>query len=288
MLNICVTCATPLVAGAKFCVECGTPLPVEAAEVASHRSRELLIKLVNEGLVSGIVQSNAYGQPLLEELTKNGDYAQAAADFETFFEQRPPLTVTASFMNPESARQIFEQFLGSCGQNVLGYVEFEGGMLFVSASYERDLALPNGLALFANSLGGRAEILLGDDRPKEVVNSNFMYKASEDILEIFQGAGLVTTPIATPDKYELKETIESSVFKYVPDLGSPDDFLVGAIYVGVAAKSMFGFDERTNQALLSEENWVIEFSSGSLKPSAFSALIAQYQVEVGGSIKSLT
>jgi len=274
MLNICVTCATPLVAGAKFCVECGTPLPVEKSEVASHRSREVLIKLVNEGLISAIVQPNSYGQPVLEELASKGDYAQANADFETFFEQRPPLTVTAVFLTQETARETFEVFLGSCGQNVLGYVEFQGGMLLVSANYERDLALPNGLAKFAQALEGTAEVMLGNEQPTEVVNSSLMYQASEDILEIFQGANLVTMTLATPGRYDLKEQIESSVFKYVPSQNNPDDFLVGSIYVGVPAKGMFGFDERTNQALLSEENGVVEISSGSLNPSAFAELFS--------------
>jgi hypothetical protein len=115
-----------------------------------------------------------------------------------------------------------------------------------------------------------------------------MYKASEDILEIFQGAGLVTTPISTPERYDLKETVESSVFKFVPNESNPDDFLVGSIYVGVPAKGMFGFDERTNQAHLADENWVIELSSGSIRPSEFAALVSLYQVEVGGTVKSLT
>jgi hypothetical protein len=286
--NLCVTCANELDAGAKFCPECGTPVAISSAEVSSHRGRELLVKLTNELLISAIVQPNTYGQPALEELLTKGDYAQGTADFETFFEQRPPLTVTVAFLNPENAKQTFEQFLGGCGQNVLGYVEFDGGILCVSASYERDLALPNGLSLFATSLRGTVELLLGETQPGEKDNSNFMYKASEDILEIFEGAGLVTTPISTPGRYELEETVESSVFKFAPNTSTPDDFIVGSIYVGVPAKGMFGFDERTNQAQLADENWVIELSSDSLRPSEFAALVSQYQAEVGGTVKSLT
>jgi len=284
----CNTCANPIVPGAKFCPECGTPVASENTPIAAQRSKDILIKLLNEGFITGLIKPNAYGQPALETLLAAGDYAQAEADFETFFESRPPLTITVVFVTQDEAKETFQQFLGGCGQNVLGYVEFEGGMLYVSANYDRDLSLPNGLALFAKSLRGTVEVLLGEPTEVEKDHSNFMHKASEDILDIFQAAGLVSTPLATPERYDLKESIESSVFKFVPDENNDDDFLVGAIYLGVPAKGMFGFDERTNQARISDENWVIEISSGSMKPSLFSKLVAQYQAEVGGTVKSLT
>lgn len=284
MLKTCVTCSTPLVEGAKFCVECGTPRPDEAVILEKTRARDLLTKLIEATVVREIVKPNTFGIAEFDALIKIGDYGQGSTDFDTFFDARPPLLVTVIFAANDQLPALHQKFVASCGQNLLGTIELDEAVIFVSASYDREDSLPNGVAAIADAIGGTPTVLIGESE-KPTAN-NFTFKASEDIVDVFNGAGLVTTPGMTPARYDLQDQVESSVFKYCPDSSNEDKLMIVSVYLGVPAKGMFSFDEAQNQAKLSDENWVIEFSSNLLTPSEFKAAVALFKEEVGGELSA--
>lgn len=285
MLNICSTCSTPLVAGARFCVECGAVLSQEEPpKVALDRASLVLNDLVNLGHVRELVTPDSYGKPKLEELAAAGDYAQATTDFETFFSDRPPLLVTVVIASGAEKKVAYDQLASGCGQNILGYVEFADGVLFVSADYARDPDLPDGLELFGTALGGDITRLIGTPI-NMATNKSTMYSAAEDILDIFRYANLVSSENQVPEHVSLRDGLEVSLFNYVPDLGNQDTFLIVSIYLGVPASGIFGFSAKSNRATLADENWVIEFSSASFDATEFTRLVETFQNEVGGELK---
>lgn len=284
MLKFCVTCGTALVEGARFCVECGTPRPEDSAIPEQTRARDLLVSLVEKTMVREIVKPETYGVPEFEALLAAGDYGQGTTDFDTFFNARPSLTVTAIIASPDLLPDLYDKFLGACGQNLIGTIELDEGVLFVSAPYEREDGLPTGVEQIAAATGGSATVLIGG--PTEEVSQNYTFMASEDIVGVFSDADLVSIFGRTPERYELKDQVESSVFKFCPERGNQDKVLLVSVYLGVAAKGMFGFEESQNQAILSDENWTIEFSSNFLTPSEFAQVIAKYKDEVGGEFRA--
>lgn len=284
MLKFCVNCGTALVEGAKFCVECGTPRPEEAPTVESTRARDLLIRMVEATVVREIVRPNTFGVADFDELLAAGNYGQGSTDFDTSFDSRPPLLVTVLLAPTEQLPSLYELFVASCGQNLLGTVELDEAVVLVSAPYERDSDLPNGVEEIAAAIGGSGTVLIGETSEKAV--NHFTFKASEDIVDVFDDAGLVTTSGTTPAKYDLQDQVESSVFKYLPEPGNEDKVLLVSVYLNVPAKAMFSFDEAQNQATLSDENWIIEFSSNLLTPSEFKAAVALFVEEVGGELSA--
>ena len=279
----CVTCATPLVEGAKFCVECGTTVAQSGVVLERLQARDFLTKLIELRVANEIVKPNTYGVPSLEALLSNGDYGQAHTDFDTFFDERPPLLITAVFCDPGALAEIYRDFTSACGQNLLGTIELDECVIFVSADYSREESDPNGVERIADAVGGTPTVLIGSVE-KEISYKNSMYKCSEDIVDVFVGAGLVTTVALTPARYELADQVESSVFKFCPFPNDEDKVMIVCVYLDVPAKGMFSFDESLNQAKLSDENWVIEFSSNSLTPSEFKQSVKRFSDEVGGQV----
>jgi len=279
----CVTCATPLVEGAKFCVECGTTVAQSGVVLEKFQARDFLTKLIELRVANEIVKPKTYGVPSLEALLSNGDYGQAYTDFDTFFDERPPLLITVVFCEPDTLAQVYRDFTSACGQNLLGTVELDECVIFVSADYAREESDPNGIDEIAAATGGTPTVLIGSIEDK-VTDKNFMYKCSEDIVDVFSDAGLVTTKAVTPARYELTDQVECSVFKYCPISNDEDKVMIVCVYMDVPAKGMFSYDESLNQAKLSDENWVIEFSSNSLTPSEFKQSVKRFSDEVGGQL----
>jgi hypothetical protein len=278
----CVTCATPLVEGAKFCVECGTTVAQSGVVLEKFQARDFLAKLIELRVANEIVKPKTYGVPSLEALLSNGDYGQAYTDFDTFFDERPPLLITVVFCEPDTLAQVYRDFTSACGQNLLGTIELDECVIFVSADYAREESDPNGVERIADAVGGTPTVLIGSKLVPPV--KNFMYKCSEDIVDVFVGAGLVTTVALTPAKYDLADQVESSVFKFCPFPSDEDKVMIVCVYLDVPAKGMFSYDESLNQAKLSDENWVIEFSSNSLTPSEFKQSVKRFADEVGGQL----